>query len=365
MTKQTLAVAFSIAIAVSAVTASIVRAGDDGKHYKVFILAGQSNAQGKAPIPMMDAQAEAPATKDLYKHLRKDGKWVVRDDVFCEYQKNKKGPLTVGFGSAGRVGSELEFGFMMGDRFEEPVMVLKICWGGMSLFKNFRPPSSGLPPAATLEKELEQAQARVKAANEKNKKNDPLPTMDDIKNEWGKCYRAIFTDYKEMADTYGNLFPALKGRTPELAGFVWFQGWNDQYNGYEKEYEVNLKNLIKDIRKDFNAPKLPFVIVAMGQNGSTPAAGAMLTIREAQMAMNDVPEFKGNVKAFRSDLLVDKDAERYATEKDPAARARDKEAAKLYASDEAYHYFGSAIWYMRIGHAMGEAMLELMEKQDK
>jgi alpha-galactosidase len=162
-----------------------------------------------------------------------------------------------------------------------------------------------------------------------------------------------------VVETWEKEFPVLKGRKPELAGFVWFQGWNDQY-GAEKEYEGHMKNLIKDVRKDLNAPKLPFVIVAMGQNGSTPASGAMLTIREAQMAMNDVPDFKGNVKAFRSDLLVDKDAERLATQKDPAAREREKEEKKLYVADEAYHFYGSPIWYMRIGHAAGEAMLELM-----
>src|SRR5512137_2112970 len=119
-----------------------------------------------------------------------------------------------------------------------------------------------------------------------------------------------------------------------------------------------MKHFIKDVRKDLNAPDLPFVIVAMGQNGSSPAAGAMLTIREAQMAMNDVPEFKGNVKAFRSDLLVDKDAERLKTQKDPALRERDKDEVKKFAADDGYHYYGSPIWYMRIGHAACEAMLE-------
>ena len=70
-----------------------------------------------------------------------------------------------------------------------------------------------------------------------------------------------------------------------------------------------MKHFIEDVRKDLNAPNLPFVIAAMGQNGSKPASGAMLTVREAQMSMNDVPEFKGNVKAFRTDVLVDKAAE--------------------------------------------------------
>jgi len=29
-------------------------------------------------------------------------------------------------------------------------------------------------------------------------------------------------------------------------------------------------------------------------------------------------------------------------------------------AEKAYHYMGSAIWFNRIGHAMGEAMLDLM-----
>ena len=83
------------------------------------------------------------------------------------------------------------------------------------------------------------------------------------------------------------------------------------------------------------------------------------------MAMNDVPEFKGNVKAFRADLLVDKEAERLANERDPAARERRRGPWKRYVSDEGYHYYGSPIWYTRIGRAMGDAMLELLKSQGK
>jgi alpha-galactosidase len=97
----------------------------------------------------------------------------------------------------------------------------------------------------------------------------------------------------------------------------------------------------------------------MGQNGSKPAEGAMLTIQKAQLAMNDVPEFRGNVKAIRTDVLVDKGAE----ELYPQWKERFDEW-KLTGGDHAYHYFGSAIWFNRIGKAMGEAMLELMKSQD-
>ena len=132
--------------------------------------------------------------------------------------------------------------------------------------------------------------------------------MEDIKKDYGSSYRNMMAEVKDVMDNSATMFPALKGKTLELAGFVWFQGWNDQY-GAENEYESNMKHFIKDVRKDLNAPKLPFVIAVMGQNGSKPATGAMLTIQKAQLAMNDVPEFKGNVKAIRTDVLVDKAAE--------------------------------------------------------
>jgi alpha-galactosidase len=77
-----------------------------------------------------------------------------------------------------------------------------------------------------------------------------------------------------------------------------------------------------------------------------------------------VPEFKGNVKAFRSDLLVDKDAERLWTSEDPAVRQRERKE-HTFAADDAYHYYGSPIWHMRIGLAAGAAMLDLLTHQER
>jgi len=344
---------FTMMIELACLLATVtVNAAD--KPVKVFILAGQSNMEGKAPNSLFDHQAIDAKNKDLFAHLRKDGKWIVRDDVFIKFL-DRKGPLTVGFGSPGRTGVELEFGTQMGNHFEEPVILIKAAWGGHSLYKFFRSPSAGYPAAEVLQKELDQAQANVKQSNEKNKKNNPLPTMEDIKKDYGSSYRDMLQEVKEVLDNYATMFPELHGKKPELAGCVWFQGWNDQY-GAENEYASNMQHFIKDVRKDLDAPNLPFVIAAMGQNGSKPATGPMLIIREAQLSMNDVPEFKGNVRAFRTDLLVDKAAEElYPTWQ------KNIEQWKLTGGDHPYHYFGSAIWFTRIGHAMGDAMLELQK----
>lgn len=334
--------------------AAPARAGE--KPVKVFILAGQSNMEGKAPNTLLDHQAADAKTKDLFAHLRADGKWIVRDDVFIKYL-DRKGPLTVGYGSPGRTGVELEFGTAMGNHFAEPVILIKAAWGGHSLYKLFRSPSAGLPAPALLQKELEQAQANVKKSNEKNKKNAPLPTMDDIKKPYGSSYRAMMTEVKDVMESGGTMFPALKGKPLELAGFVWFQGWNDQY-GAQDEYESNMKHFINDVRKELKAPGLPFVIGVMGQNGSKPAAGAMLTIQKAQLAMNDVPGFKGNVKAIRTDVLVDQAAE------DLFPKWRENpEQWKVTGGDFPYHYLGSAIWFNRIGKSMGDAMLALLKDE--
>jgi Carbohydrate esterase, sialic acid-specific acetylesterase len=329
-----------------------VIAGDNT--VKVFVLAGQSNMEGKAPNALLDHQATDPKTKDLFAHLRQGDKWIERDDVFIKFL-DRRGPLTVGYGSPGRTGVELEFGTAMGNHFEEPVILIKAAWGGHSLYKLFRSPSAGFPSDEFLAKELEQAQRQVKQRNEKNGKSDPLPTMDDIKKDYGASYRNMMSEVKDVQENFATMFPALKDRKLEIAGFVWFQGWNDQY-GAENEYQSNMEHFIRDVRKDLSVPNLPFVIAAMGQNGSKPADGAMLIVRNAQLAMNDVPDFKGNVVAFRTDLLIDKAAE----ELFPTWRAN-QEQWKLVGGDFPYHYFGSAIWFNRIGKSMADAMLGMVK----
>ena len=124
------------------------------------------------------------------------------------------------------------------------------------------------------------------------------------------------------------------------------------------EYEKNMKLFVQDVRTTLKKPSLPFIIGALGQNGSTPAQGAMLQVREAQMAMNGVPEFAGNVKAIRTDILADKDAERLFPD-----WQKHFEEWKKVGSDRPYHYLGSAIWFNRIGSEFGKEMIELLKAQ--
>jgi hypothetical protein len=65
------------------------------KSVKVFILAGQSNMEGKSKVSLWDHQAKDPNTKEFFAHLREGDKWVKRGDVFIKFL-GRHGNLTVG-----------------------------------------------------------------------------------------------------------------------------------------------------------------------------------------------------------------------------------------------------------------------------
>jgi hypothetical protein len=92
---------------------------------KVFVLAGQSNMEGKAKLALLEHQAQQPATRGLFEHYYQDGKWVERDDVWIKFLE-RKGKLKAGFGSPGAIGPELEIGHVLGNRYEEPVLLIKV-----------------------------------------------------------------------------------------------------------------------------------------------------------------------------------------------------------------------------------------------
>ena len=242
---------------------------------KVYIMAGQSNMQGKGGIEG-DHQG---SLRGLVKHHPKtygfladaDGQWVERKDVWAFYDKapnpSQYSGMKPGFGShGGQVGPEIGFGHKIGDRYAEQVLVVKACWGGKNIGHNFLPPSIG--------------------KYEKPKgPNDP-----------GFYYHEILRIVKNVTENIGTYFPDYKGQGVELAGICWHQGWNDQYgNGFDVNYETNLAAFIKDIRSvehGLGVPNLPFVIATSGMiKPESP-------IVKGQIAMGDFskyPEFKGNV----------------------------------------------------------------------
>ena len=303
-------------------------AADSSKPVKVFILAGQSNMEGQAVVDLdgkdyndgkgtLKSLLDDPAKAKLFKHLRTEkGEWAFRDDVWVRYQREKQpllaGPLAMGFsvyGDKHHFGPELQFGHILGDHFENQVLLVKTAWGGKSLYKDFRPPSSG--------------------------------------GEVGPYYTKMLEDVRTALANLKTEFSNYNGRGFELAGFVWYQGWNDGVDPKNAvpEYEQNLVNLIKDVRKDLKSPKLPVVIGEL-TGPWVEAPGAWATLRKAQAAAATRPEFKGNVLFVETHDFV----------RSP------KESPN---PGHGHHEFGNAETYFLVGDALGKGMVKLLNPQPK
>jgi hypothetical protein len=286
---------------------------------QVFILAGQSNMQGQGVVdldhPMhynagkgiLNQVMLNPKMKDLYAHIKnEEGDFIVRDDVFVRYvtpSEIKRGGLSVGFtGYPGNhhIGPEFQFGHVVGKAIKQPVLLIKTAWGGKSLYKDFRPPSSG--------------------------------------GEVGKYYRQMISEIKQGLDRISVDFPNLS-KHYELRGFVWFQGWNDMYNEEARdEYEQNLVNLIKDVRQELDAHNMPVVIGELG-NGGEDVSENMKAIRNAQKnAAINIP----NAVFVKTT---------------PFARPKEQSPNVGHG----HHWFGNAESYFLIGNALGESMLEFQK----
>jgi hypothetical protein len=304
---------------------------------KVFILAGQSNMQGQGALKTLDWLGKHPTQGKLLERLKnKDGSFTVRDDVWVYYPRDaktlKKGPLTAGFGADDqKIGPEWTFGHVVGDRYENQVLLIKAAWGGRSLAEDFRPPSSG--------------------------------------GKVGPTYTQMLEIVRDCLANLGRHFPAYDGKGYELAGFVWFQGWNDLINAPRvAEYQANLVNLIKDVRKDLNAPALPFVIGELGVGGEEEAAknAPMAAMRKAQAGAAAQPEFKGSVALVRTSEFWDKEADEFLRKnwvKRQWSSPEAKEQFETMGTQPEYHYLGSARIMALIGNGMGEAMLGLCGKE--
>lgn len=301
------------------------------KPVKVFILAGQSNMEGQGFIAAdpkrnggqgaLEFLTKNEATAKRFSHLVDPaGKWRTRDDVWISYLE-RRGPLTVGYGAKeDRIGPELGFGWVLGEVFDEPVLLIKCAWGGKSLAVDFRSPSAGKIPYSLGEK---QDAAIV---------GDPQIV--------GKYYRETLALTKGALADVKNLVPGSDGQYV-IAGFGWHQGWNDRINDrFNGEYESNMAAFINDMRKELGVAKLPFVIAETGMNGPEEKHPRALSLMKAQAAVAERPEFRGNVAFVGTKAFW-----------------RPQEVSP---SGQGYHWNTNAETYYLIGEAMGEAMKGLL-----
>ena len=373
------------------------------KPLQVYILAGQSNMEGHAKVETIPYIAEDPATKALHGRLvGADGKPRAADHVWISYytgigENNGEGfgKLTTGYGSrrdptqdGGKIGPEYAFGLALDRATDAPVLLIKTAWGGKSLNHDYRPPSAGAYPRSPRD-------------IEKNTHTDA---------DTGKYYRLMVEHVKRVLANPARVCPAYDPKQGhEIAGFIWFQGFNDMVDGnyYPKQpkgqegkrfvgYSDLLAKFIVDVRKDLGAPKMPFVIGVMGVGGKNPGSEDNLAFREAMAEPAARPEFRGNVSAVRTAPFWDEelgaiqekkekvrqmafelrnkgkrsanadgkmtDAQQKAYLKDYEAKLISaEEAAKLSrgASNAGYHYLGSAKTFAQAGEAFAAAALAL------
>jgi hypothetical protein len=316
------------------------------KPVKVYILMGQSNMleMGKVAGDADGTLEHAVKNKSLYPYLTNDaGNWTLRQDVRNVAVMGSGGPgktqvrkndwLQV---AGGKIGVEMGIGHFMGHFHDEPVLILKSAIGNRSLGWDLLPPGSPSYEFTDPKDGKTYIYAGYGQSPDRwEKGTEPKP----IGWKAGVQYDGDVARAKEVLSNLDKYYP---GATEyEIAGFFYWQGDKDRYNpGHSQKYEQNLVNLIKQLRKEFNAPNAKFVCATLGQTDKDNAMGTEKDILEAQLAVSDpkkYPDFKGNVATVYTHPL-----------------------SKGGASNG--HYNGNAETYMNVGQAMGQAMVDLLTK---
>ena len=386
--------------------AATAAAANDIQPLKVYVLAGQSNMQGHAQVRTFPHLAMDPQTIPLLSLMEdEDGVPRVCDRVWISSlgssERVRTGPLTVGFGAenAGpKIGPEFTFGLTIEQLVDGPVLIIKTAWGGKSLHTDFRPPSAGPYEFHPAQLEAWQKQGKDVAAMKADKQEAT-----------GAYYRQMVDHVRSVLADLPRVVPGYQPQQGyELSGFVWFQGWNDmvdastyperdQPGGYDA-YSECMACFIRDVRKDLEAPALPFVIGVLGVGGPVAEygpsqqryAGVHTNFREAMAAPAAWPEFSETVTAVRTENFWDRElsaakakeadarnlAKQMATQESLSSNEqqqrfqelctqmlspRERQVLEVGVSNFEFHYLGSAKILGQIGQAFAEATVKLSD----
>ncbi len=335
---------FAGLLAAGLVPLAAEEAADLSRPVQVFIVMGQSNTleMGKVAGADKDGTLEHAVKKEgLYSFLvDDDGKWTTRRDVRNVSVMQKRGKaniyrddwLTI---SGGKIGIEIGIGHELGEAIDAPVMVLKSSIGNRSLGWDLLPPGSESWEYEDPKSGKTWVYAGYKQSPDRwEKGTEPKPIG------WyaGKQYDDDVANARMVLEQLDRHYPGAKGY--EVAGFFWWQGDKDMRNpGHFGTYEKNLVQLIKALRKDFDAPEAPFVTASLGQtkeDDTTSGHGVILQAMKAVAGGKYAGELGDDIGFVYTHPLIQ-------------------------GGSSSGHYGGNAETYMNVGLAMGKAMVEMIK----
>jgi len=301
---------------------------DMSKPVQVYILMGQSNMLGFGKPDVLKGVAA-----EKYPYLVDDsGEWTVRKDVRNVFvmasgnspaKEQQNDWMTI----QRNIGPEIGIGHYLGQAIDAPVLILKSCIGNRSLGWDLLPPGSEpYEHGGTMQ------------PGYRGTPDDPKGNGEPVEGQWyaGCQYDGDIAAAKKVLENLDTYYP---GATKyEVAGFFWWQGDKDmRVPAHYEMYEKNLIQLIKALRKDFDAPNARFVTASLGQTqrGSTKGDGVILDAMEAVSKSTD-PELKGKVGFVYTNPLSK-------------------------GGSSSGHYNGNPETYMNVGEGMGKAMVELLK----
>lgn len=200
---------------------------NEPKKIKIFLLAGQSNMDGRAKARDL--------SDDDRKRLTR-----AQQNVTLYYNFGEGQPLDAAkvadhlakkFGADSLFGPELFFGIELSEKYpDNKIVLIKRSKGGMSLYGAWDP-------------------------------------------DWDKEHAAFMNEeeapkmYSEFVEYSRKVLSSFDKDSYELCGMLWVQGEADSKRSGPapaEAYEANLRKLVNRVRTDFESPELPFILLQVG-----------------------------------------------------------------------------------------------------
>lgn len=314
------------------------------KPVKVFLMMGEANMVGAG-----QTSGDFPGTlehtvkaKKRFTHLVDSNKeWRRRSDVRYVAVKDEMNVLRNEWLGVDVehpfFGPELQFGYILGELLDEPVLLIKASSGHHSLGGDLLPPGS-------LRFDFG---GWTYAGYGDSPRRWPYDRTEPDATSWhaGHAYDSAVHNIKTILNEIGDYYPGATSY--EIAGIAFWQGDSDRRDSaYAGMYQRNLRDFIASIRHDLSALDTKVAIATLGQRGDE-MTGNTLQVVESQLAVGSLfPDFQGNVMAvdIRSSWRT------------PYLPGHDGDENYMNAA----HYGSNAETFMEVGNALGMAMAKLL-----